>query len=207
MKRLAIALLLALQAIVIAPTGTSAAGGADPLAGRFGGPFRLETHDGRTVTDADFRGRYMLVYFGFTNCPDICPMDLSEAARALDLLGPTASKIQPLFITVDPFRDTAPVLAAYVKSIHPALIGLTGSEASISAVAKAYKVHRRKIATTPDDAPGAYTVDHGSLTYLMSPDGAFLTLLPHMTTAERIADIIARYVTAGDAGKAPTGPQ
>lgn len=211
MKRFVITALVAFQCVMIALTGAGAADphaadNSDPLAGRFGGPFRLETHDGRTVTEADFRGRFMLIYFGYTNCPDICPMDTSALGRALDLLGPAASKVQPLFITVDPARDTAPVLARYVKSIHPALIGLTGSEASISAVAKAYKVHRRKLESPTDGGPANYTVDHGSLTYLMGPDGGFRTLLPHMTSSERMAEIIAGYLRANEAADGARAP-
>lgn len=206
MTRFATAALIGLVALSAALMSAQAADSSDPLAGRFGGPFRLETHDGRTVTDNDFRGRFMLIYFGYTNCPDICPIDTAALARAVDLLGPAASKVQPLFITVDPARDTAPVLAQFVKSFHPAIIGLTGSEASISAVAKAYKVHRHKIETTRQGEVPNYTVDHGSLTYLMGPDGAFRTLLPHMTPPERMAEIIAGYLRANDTATGARAP-
>ncbi|HEY5794399.1 MAG TPA: SCO family protein [Bosea sp. (in: a-proteobacteria)] len=165
----------------------------DPLAGRFGGPFSLIDHHGRRVGDDAYRGRFMLVYFGFTRCTDTCPVDLPTMAQALDVLGPLAQRVAPLFITVDPAHDTPPVLAANVAAFHPALIGLTGSEVEIAAVAKAYKVHRRKL-TQPHHGAGEYAVDHGSLTYLMDRDGRFLTLLPHKTGAERMAAVLRSYL-------------
>lgn len=171
----------------------SAAPSTDPLAGRFGGPFALVDHSGKAVSDDAFRGRFMLVYFGFTRCTDTCPIDLPTLAQALDALGPLAQRIAPLFVTVDPAHDTPPVLAAYVAAFHPALIGLTGSEAQIAAVAKAYRVHRRKL-TQPHHGAGEYAVDHGSLTYLMDRDGRFLTLLPHKTGPERMAAVLRTYL-------------
>ena len=165
----------------------------DPLAGRFGGPFSLIDHTGKRVSDGDFRGRFMLVYFGFTRCTDTCPVDLPTMAQALDGLGPLAKRVAPLFVTVDPVHDTPPVLAAYVAAFHPALIGLTGSEAQIAAAAKAYKVHRRKL-TQPHHGHGEYAVDHGSLTYLMDREGRFLTLLPHKTGPERMVAVLRTYL-------------
>lgn len=174
----------------------------DPLAGRFGGPFALMSHEGRLVSDADFRGRFLLVFFGYTHCPDLCPAGLATMTAALEMAGPEAAAIQPLFITVDPDRDTAQVLAAYVKSFHPSLLGLTGGEAEIASLAKAYKVHRRKVLTPPAADPADYVVDHGSLTYLMGPDGTFRTLVPHNTPAERLAALLQGYVRAEATGKA-----
>lgn len=164
----------------------------DPLATRFGGPFALTDHTGRRVTDADFRGRFMLIYFGFTRCADTCPVDLPAIAQALDMLGPLAERVAPLFVSVDP-ADAPATMAAYVANFHPRLIGLSGSEVEISAVAKAYKVHRRKL-TQAHHGHGEYTIDHGSLTYLMGPDGRFLTLLPHRTTPERMAAVLRKYL-------------
>ena len=165
----------------------------DPLAGRFGGPFALVDHSGRAVSDGDYRGRFMLVYFGFTRCTDTCPIDLPTIAQALDGLGPLAQRIAPLFVTVDPAHDTPPVLAAYVAAFHPALVGLTGSEAQIAAVAKAYRVHRRRL-TLPHHAAGEHSVDHGSLTYLMDREGRFLTLLTHKTAADRMVAVLRSYL-------------
>lgn len=165
----------------------------DVLATRFGGPFTLTDQTGRRVSNGDFRGRFMLIYFGFTRCLDTCPVDLPVLAQALDALGPLAEKIAPLFISVDPANDTPAVLAAYVANFHPRLIGLSGSEAEIASVAKAYRVHRRKL-TQAHHGHGEYTIDHGSLTYLMGPDGQFLTLLPHQTAPERMAAVLRKYV-------------
>lgn len=170
-------------------------GAPDPLAGRFGGPFTLTAHDGRRVGDADFRGRFMLVYFGYTSCIDLCPIDLALMHQALDGLGAAADRVQPLFITVDPAYDTPAVLAAYVKAFHPRLIGLTGTDAEIAAVAKAYRVHRRKLKPGPS-IETRYLIDHGSLTYLMRPDGSFATLIPHGATAEAMAKTLSTYLAA-----------
>lgn len=197
----------------VAATGVAAPGRApaavardkDPLAGRFGGPFTLVGMDGRAASDANFRGKFMLVYFGYTHCPDVCPLDLSTIGQAMDLLGPQAERVQPVFITVDPARDTPELLAAYVTSIHPKLLGLTGSEEQIAAVARAYKVHRRKIPTPSAALPDDYVIDHGSLTYLMGPDGSFRTLIPHNTPAERMATVIKDYLAKADAGVASRG--
>ncbi|MGX1787628.1 SCO family protein [Bosea sp. NPDC055332] len=166
----------------------------DPLATQFGGPFALLDHTGKRATDADFRGRFMLVYFGFTRCTDTCPIDLPVIAGAIDGLGPLAEKITPLFISVDPVNDTPAIMATYVANFHPRLVGLSGSEAEIAAVAKAYKVHRRKL-SQGHHGPGEYTIDHGSLTYLMGPDGRFLTLLPHRTSSERMAAVLRKYLS------------
>jgi len=166
----------------------------DPLATQFGGPFSLTDHTGKRVTEADFRGHFMLVYFGFTACTDTCPVDLPIIAQALDALGPLAAKVAPLFISVDPVNDTPAVMAAYVANFHPRLIGLSGSEAEIATAARAYKVHRRKL-TQAHHGEGQYTIDHGSLTYLMAPDGRFLTLLPHNSGAERMAGVLRKYLS------------
>lgn len=159
----------------------------------FGGPFALTDHAGRRRTDTDFRGLYLLVQFGYTACPDLCPLGLDTMARALDALGPEQARVQPLFISVDPQHDTPSVLAAFVPAFHPRLIGLSGSEEEIGAVAKTYRVHRRKV--VPDPArPDDYLIDHGSLTYLMGPDGRFLTLFPYGTSPERMAEVLRTYV-------------
>jgi protein SCO1/2 len=120
----------------------------------FGGPFALVDHDGRPRRDTDFRGRHLLVYFGYTSCPDLCPLGLDTIAQALDLLGPRADAVQPVFVTVDPARDTPEVLREYVASFDARLLGLTGSEADIRSVTKAYRVHRRLVRTAPDGGGG-----------------------------------------------------
>jgi protein SCO1/2 len=166
----------------------------EPWPVSFGGPFALTDHTGGRVTDVDFRGSWLLVQFGYTGCPDLCPLGLDTLARVLDLLGPAAAaRVQPLFVTVDPARDTPAALAGFVPAFHPRLVGLTGSEPEIRGVAKAYRVHRRKVLTDPA-RPDDYLIDHGSFTYLMGPDGRFVTLFPYGTPAERMAEVIGSYL-------------
>jgi protein SCO1/2 len=136
-----------------------------------GGPFTLTDHTGRRVTDQDFRGRTLIVVFGFTFCPDVCPTELQLISAALDRLGPRAKDAVPLFITVDPERDTPAQLASYVKSFHPRLVGLTGTQEEIDAAAKAYRVYFKK-APDPKSSAG-YTMDHSALIYVMGPDGTY----------------------------------
>ncbi len=137
-----------------------------------GGPFTLEDGAGKQVSDRDFRGKYMLVYFGYTFCPDVCPTTLNEIADALDHLGTKANELQPIFITVDPKRDTPAVVKQYTASFSPKLIGLTGTPEQIAAVAKAYRVYYAEHRTGP--GPNDYSMDHSSILYLMGPDGKFI---------------------------------
>lgn len=150
-----------------------------------GGPFALTDHTGRVRRDTDFRGRLMLVYFGFTYCPDICPTDLQEIGRAIDLLGAAGDGVQPLFVTVDPERDTAEHLAAYISLFHPRLVGLTGTMDDVRQAARAYKAYFRKAETR-----GGYTVDHSAYVYLMDRDGSYLGFFPPNTPAERMVTMI-----------------
>jgi len=152
-----------------------------------GGPFALVDHTGRPRTEADFRGKLLLVYFGFTYCPDICPTDLQDITLALDRLGPAADAVQPLFITVDPERDTAEHLKDYIALFHPQLIGLTGDAAAIRKAADAYKVYYAKV---PNARGDDYTVDHSAFIYVMGADGAYLGFFPPGTPPERIAESI-----------------
>jgi cytochrome oxidase Cu insertion factor (SCO1/SenC/PrrC family) len=158
-----------------------------------GGPFALTDHTGKPRTDADFRGKLLLVYFGFTRCPDICPADLQNIGLALDKLGPTGETVQPLFITVDPERDTPAHLADYVTMFHPRLIGLTGDAASIRKAADAYKVYYAKVA---NEAGTDYTVDHTAFSYLIGADGRYLGFFPPSTEADRMAETISRQLAA-----------
>jgi cytochrome oxidase Cu insertion factor (SCO1/SenC/PrrC family) len=153
-----------------------------------GGPFVLTDHAGKPRTDRDFRGMLMLVYFGFTYCPDVCPTDLMAIGQALERLGPDADAVQPVFITLDPERDTAEHLAEYVPLFHPRLLGLTGSLDAIGTAADAYKVYFAKVTTgkNADD----YTVDHTAYIYLMDRDGKYLGFFPPGTSAERMVEII-----------------
>jgi cytochrome oxidase Cu insertion factor (SCO1/SenC/PrrC family) len=164
-----------------APAQAVGTGGPVPI----GGPFALVDQDGREVSDSDFRGRYMLVYFGYTSCPDMCPLGLTTIAGALDALPPaTAERIAPIFITVDPERDTVPVMKGYVPLFHERLLGLTGSPAAVAAVLREYRVYARKAAPQPD---GGYLVDHSTFTYLMDPEGHYLAHFGHDVTAEAMA--------------------
>lgn len=155
-----------------------------------GGPFTLVDQDGRTVTDADFRGRYMLIYFGFTSCPDVCPTELQVMAQAVDALGGKAEAVRPMLITIDPERDTPEQLAGYVTMFHPDMAGLTGTPEQVAQVARAYRVYYAKA----EQGDGDYTMDHSSFIYLMGPDGAFLDVYPGGTPSERIAESIERHM-------------
>jgi len=140
--------------------------------GGIGGPFTLENGSGKTVTDRDFRGKYMLVYFGYTFCPDVCPTTLNAVADAMDRLGPAAKEIRPVFITVDPKRDTPSVVKDYAAAFGPSITGLTGTPDQIAQVAKEYRVYYAEHRTGP--GAGDYTMDHSSILYLIGPDGSFV---------------------------------
>jgi len=155
----------------------------------FGGPFSLVDQAGHPRTDADFRGKLMLVTFGYVDCPDICPLDLQKVTEALDKVGPAiAARVAPLFITVDPKHDTPERLADFVKPFSPAIIGLTGRADRIADVAKAYRIHAL---VEPDG-----TIEHSDFQYLMGPDGKFLTLIRPDATADVIAGLLDKYAKA-----------
>jgi protein SCO1/2 len=160
-----------------------------------GGPFELIDQTGKTVTQADFAGKLMLVYFGFTFCPDICPTELLTMGQAVDLLGDKAAEVVPVFITVDPKRDPPAKIKDYVAAFHPRFVGLTGSEAQVSAAAKAYRVFYR-YAPAKDGAElgDDYRVDHTSYVYLMDREGRYVAHFVHGQSAETIADGIKKYL-------------
>ena len=149
-----------------------------------GGPFTLTDQTGKRVTEKDFLGRYILVFFGFTHCPDICPSGLQVMTAALDKLGPKADAVTPIFITLDSKRDTPEKLAAYLKSFHPRLVGLTGSEEELAAAAKTYRVYYQKV--TDEKSPDSYAYDHAAIFYLMGKDGAFIAPVPHTTDVDEL---------------------
>lgn len=130
--------------------------------------FRLTDHNGRQVTLADYKGRVVTVFFGFTQCPDVCPTALAEMREVVDKLGPDGAKLQVLFITIDPERDTQALLAQYVPAFHPGFVGLYGDAATTAAVAKDFKVFYQKV---PGKTPGSYTMDHSAGTYVFDPQG------------------------------------
>ena len=156
-----------------------------------GGPFRLTDHTGRARRDSDFRGKLMLVYFGFTFCPDICPTDLQQIALALRKLGLAANEVAPLFITLDPERDTPRLLAQYVAAFHPQIVGLTGEIKAVHSAAEAWKVYHAKVA---NNGASRYTIDHSSFIYLMGRDGKYLGFIPPSTSADRIAEALRQHL-------------
>jgi protein SCO1/2 len=145
-----------------------------------GGPFALIDQDGKRRTDADFRGKVLLVYFGFTYCPDVCPTDLQEIGLAVDRLGPAGDAVQPIFITLDPPRDTPEHLKEYVAMFHARFVGLTGDAAALDAAARAYRVFYARVALEKSD----YTVDHSAFIYLMGRHGEYLGFFPPGTPAD-----------------------
>jgi protein SCO1 len=159
-----------------------------------GGPFELVGKDGKTVTDRDFRGRYMLVFFGFTHCPDICPAELQVMAQAVEGLGANAEKVVPIFISVDPERDTPEAVTAYVENFGPNFVGLTGSPEAVAEAAKAYRVTYQKFEYKDKQGDYGYSIDHSSLVYLMSPDGEYITHIPYGTPADKMTETLRRYL-------------
>jgi protein SCO1/2 len=178
------------------PDETSAARLMDDLMwnrGPIGGPFALVDHTGKPRTEEDFRGKLLLIYFGYSYCPDVCPTDLQQIGLAIDGLGPAGAAVQPLFVTVDPERDTPAHLADYVPLFHPRLIGLTGSAEEIRRVAVAYKVYYAKY---PPGSPD-YVVDHSSFIYLVDETGKYIGFFPPGTTADRMVEIIRPHLPEG----------
>ena len=176
-----------------------AACGAGPVAepplkgARIGGPFALTDQDGKPVRDTDFAGKWRIVYFGYTYCPDICPVDMAKIGQAMKLLDKSdpavSAKIVPIFVTVDPERDTPAVLKQYVANFHPRLVGLTGSPQAIAAVEKSYAVAAQKQVT-----PSGYLMGHTQVAYLMDGEGQPITSLPLEKDAAAIADQLRYWV-------------
>lgn len=158
-----------------------------------GGSFELINHDGKTVTDKTYRGKYMLVYFGYTFCPDVCPTELQVMTGALEQLGDKAKNIQPIFVSIDPQRDTPQVMKDYVANFYPGMIGLTGSSEQISKAAKLYRVYYAK-ASEKDAEPDEYSMDHSSIVYLMGPDGSFVKHFSYGTDSSKLAEGIAAAI-------------
>ena len=158
-----------------------------------GGPFTLEDSSGHTVTDRDFRGKYVLIYFGYTYCPDVCPTTLNAVANAIDRLGRKANELQPLFITIDPRRDTPTVMKQYTAAFSPHLLGLTGTPTQIAEVAKEYRVYYAEHRTGP--GPDDYTMDHSSILYLIGPDGRFIAPIRTDETGAEIAADLTRLMS------------
>jgi protein SCO1/2 len=164
----------------LAPVRTTTTGTAS-----IGGPFTLEATNGRTVSDETFRGKWRLMFFGYTFCPDVCPAALNNISVALEKLGADADKLQPLFITVDPHRDTRQVMAEYLKSFDPRIIGLSGSQDQIASVVKEYRVYAaaEKSTTGGED----YVVSHSAYLYLMDPQGEFVNVIQGAASGDDMA--------------------
>ena len=159
-----------------------------------GGPFTLTDHNGNEVTERSFRGKYMLVFFGYTFCPDVCPTTLTDVSTALDILGFEGEKIVPVFISVDPARDTPEHLKEYATYFHPRLVALTGTPKQVAAAAKAYRVYYAKAKSEGSD-PNDYLMDHSSVIYLMGPDGKFQQHFSHGTDGEAMVKRIRELLS------------
>jgi protein SCO1/2 len=162
-------------------------------AAAIGGPFALVDQNGAAVTDATFRGRYMLIYFGYTFCPDICPTSLLRNMEALEMLGQRAEAIVPILISVDPERDTPEVLKPYADLFSPRLVALTGTADAVARAAQAYRVYYAKAVPAGGD-PEKYLIDHTGFTYLMAPDGSFVQFFRHDLGAEAMAERLRQTV-------------
>ncbi len=182
--------------LALALAACSGASEEPPLKGAaIGGPFTMTNQDGRRVTERDFAGQYRLIYFGFTHCPDVCPTDLAvigQALRRFEESDPErAARVAPIFVSVDPERDTAAVLKEYVSAFHPRLVGLTGTKQQVADMVKRYGAYGEKEDPT---AGGGYNVNHSRLAELIGPDGKPIALLPYEKGAEAVAAELDRWV-------------
>ena len=151
-----------------------------------GGPFEMVDHKGETVTEQALQGHFALIYFGYTGCPDVCPTELNTMAGAVDALpAAAAARVLPVFVTVDPARDTVAVLREYVAAFHPRMLGLTGSAEQVTAMKKTYRVYSRALDKEDDDF---YLVDHSTFIFLMAPDGRFLEIMRPQLSVDEMAD-------------------
>ena len=164
--------------------------GSNP--GGIGGPFTLQDGAGKTVTDRDFRGKYMLVYFGYTFCPDVCPTTLNAVADAMEKLGPAAAQIRPLFVTIDPKRDSPAVVKQYAAAFGPMITGLTGTPEEIAQIAREYRVYYAEHRTGP--GPDDYSMDHSSILYLMDPKGDFVAPIRADQSGDEIAANLKKLI-------------
>lgn len=166
-------------------------GTLQPVGGDIGGAYTLINQNGETITDQTYAGSYKLIYFGFTYCPAICPTELAKMTQALGQMGTAARAIQPIFITIDPARDTQAVLKDYVSLFGDRLTGLTGTDEQIAQAARAYKVYYAKV---EDEAASEYTMDHSSYIYFMSPDDRLLHIFRIEDTADQMAGIMQAWL-------------
>ena len=158
---------------------------------RIGGPFALEAPDGRVVTDRDFDGKWRVVYFGYTNCPDSCPTALNDLANALDMLGAEAARVASIFITIDPARDTPAIMGSYTRKFDPRILGLTGTPAQIHQVEAEYHVFA---SGTPQETGGRLLFDHSSVFVIQNPDGRFVEAIDGATNPDVVAARLRRLI-------------
>ena len=183
---LAAMLLFGMPAGNVLPAGSAVQTGKALI----GGPFTLTDHTGKRVTEKDFLGKYMLVFFGFTHCPDVCPSALQVISAALEKLGDKAKDVVPVFVSLDPERDTPEKLADYIDSFDAKFVGLTGSKQEVESAAKAYRVYHQIV---PDETtPGEYTIDHSAIIYLMGKDGQFITHVPHTNDVDQVVAALSK---------------
>jgi protein SCO1/2 len=165
-------------------------GGGGPGSSAIGGPFKLIDQDGKPITNQDMKGKPLLVFFGYTHCPDICPTTLFELSEVLHAMGKDADRVNALFITVDPDRDTAAVMKDYLSSFDPHLRGATGDEQAVAQVEKAYRVYAKKVPTKNGD----YSMDHSAVVYLMDKDGRFVAPFNLKRRPAEAADALRKYL-------------
>lgn len=159
-----------------------------------GGPFVLNDHHGKQRTNEEFKGKIMVVYFGYSFCPDICPLGLQNMTAALELLGRDIDQVAPIFITIDPERDTAANLKNYAPNWHSSFVFLTGSKEEVGKAIKNYKVYAAK--AKPDGTVAEYLMDHSTLIYIMDRKGTFLEAHPHTTEPEKLAAAVRKHLLA-----------
>lgn len=189
---LMIALLFGYGSVAGAETLSAAQMMDDLMYGRgpIGGPFTLTDAAGRKRSDSEFRGKLMIVYFGYAYCPDVCPTDLMAITQALDALGPAADGVQPVFVTIDPERDSR-LLADYLSAFHRSFVGLTGTPEEIRKVANSYKAFYAKV---QDERSDDYRIDHSGVIYLMDRNGEYLGFMPPQTGPDRLAEVLRKYL-------------
>jgi len=166
-------------------------GGVDNASGAVGGPFTLIDQNGATRSDADFRGKVMLIYFGYTYCPDACPTTLNAISQTLDMIGNQASKVQPIFISVDPARDTPEQLKAYAANFHAGILYLTGAPDTLKQVEGEYRVY---VAKVPQSGSDDYLIDHSSIIYVMGTNGRYLATIPAGLPPKVMAATLQKYL-------------
>ncbi|MCW9045212.1 MAG: SCO family protein [Alphaproteobacteria bacterium] len=155
---------------------------------KIGGPFTLVDHTGKKVTEVNYTGAYKLIFFGYTFCPDVCPTAMQTVSDVLETMGSKGEKLQPLFISIDPDRDTPEILASFLENFHPKIIGLTGSQEQIRNVSKSYRAYFAKVQEQNEESDDTYLMDHSSSIYLMGPDGEFIKIFSHGAPAQKLAN-------------------